>query len=139
MGISWLFAHVFELHQHREESYPKTICLKFKVFWWKKYEVKYAEDRFQKWKTLGHVSRPIPNRNQPTMKTPEQKQKTLNIPSSSSSREEKVKFKKSLLEALSTLGSDSEEEEAASAQEDCYAIQMAQNPIEDEEFDLDSM
>ena len=72
------------------------------------------------------------------MKTPEQKQKTLNIPSSNSSKKEKEKFKKSLLEALSSLGSDSEEE-AASAQEDCYAIQMAQNPEEDEEIDLDSL
>ena len=48
MGISWIFAHVYELHQHHEESYPKTICLKFKVFWWKKFEVKYVEDRFNK-------------------------------------------------------------------------------------------
>ena len=93
---------------------------------------------FKDGKLLGHISRPIPNKNQPTMKTPEQKQKTLNIPSSSSSKEEKVKFKKSFLEALSTLGSDSEEEEAASAQEDCYAIQMAQNPAEDEDFGFDS-
>nr|KYP41501.1 polyprotein [Cajanus cajan] len=53
MGISWLLAHLVEIHQHKEETYPKTICRKTKVFWWKKFEVKYVEERFQKWKTLG--------------------------------------------------------------------------------------
>ena len=140
MGISWLFAHIYELHQHREESYPHTICLKHKVFWWKKFEVKYVEDRFSKWKILGYVSKPIAKTgpSQPPLKTPEKKTSQLSTPSSSASKQEKLKYKKQLLEALSSLGSDSDEEEAVSSQINCYALQMAQDPAENEDFGFDS-
>nr|KYP75455.1 polyprotein [Cajanus cajan] len=130
MGISWLLAHILEVHQHKEESYPKTICRKTKVFWWKKFEVKYVEERFQKWKISGlQTSRP---KAQPQLKIGESLT-VENLEKLPSSKEEKSLLKKKLLEALSSLGSDSEEEEEV---EDCYAIQMAQNPEEDEELDF---
>ena len=91
---------------------------------------------------MGHVTKPIarPGPIQPTLKTPEKKNSTLSIPSSSASKKEKTAFKKHLLEALSSLGSDTEEEEeeAVSSQVNCYAIQMAQNPEDNEDFDFDS-
>nr|KYP44595.1 polyprotein [Cajanus cajan] len=130
MGISWLMAHLLEIHQHKEETYPKTICRKTKVFWWKKFEVKYVEDRFQKWKTMGLQTSSY--KVQPKLKIGESLT-SENLEKISSSKEEKTLLKKKLMEALSSLGSDSEDEEEV---EDCYAIQMAQKPEEDEEIDF---
>jgi len=47
MSVSWLCQHIYELHQHKPAPFPKILCLKVKIFWWKKFQVQYLEEKFR--------------------------------------------------------------------------------------------
>ncbi|KAL9298312.1 hypothetical protein ACSQ67_024208 [Phaseolus vulgaris] len=79
---------------HKPTPFPQHLCLKVKVFWWKKFQISYLEDKYRQWKNKSLT---------PT--TPQKKEKALAIAGKS-----KGEMRAALLQALSSLGSDDEEE-----------------------------
>ena len=50
MGIGWIAQHMLELHQHRPAPFPQHLCVKVKITWWKRFDVKFLEEKFRNWK-----------------------------------------------------------------------------------------
>jgi len=95
MGVSWLCQHVYEFHQHKPTPFPQHLCIKVKVFWWKKFQISFLEDKFRQWKNKSL-----------TPSTPQKKEKALSLTGKS-----KSEMRTALLQALSSLGSDDDDEE----------------------------
>jgi len=119
MGIGWIYQHVLEIHQHKPVPFPRHLCVKIKISWWKKFDIKFLEEKFPRWKN-GPITSPI---------TPEKQayQKKLARQLKGKS---KAEIRATLMEALSSLGSDEEDEEEESSSNPFY-----QN--EDDYFGLD--
>lgn len=118
-GIAWLLKFNYEYHIHLPEPFPKFICSVNTVSWWRKFNEKIVEDKFETWKKFGLQKRRLPSStNSPKSPSPHIKGKeavgssqslspySINVNASSP-----AELKKLLLEALSSVGSDEEVEE----------------------------
>jgi len=91
------------------------LCLKIKVTWWKRFDVKFLEEKFRNWKNRSIAPPPTPKKlAQPTKEKLKLKGKS------------KAEIRATLLEALSSLDSDEEEEEIHDPfydnEDDCFGI-----------------
>jgi len=62
MGVGWIWQHVFETHQHRPSPFPQHLCLKIKVSWWKRFDIKFLEEKFRNWKNGTMALPPTPQK-----------------------------------------------------------------------------
>jgi len=115
MGIGWIAQHMLELHQHRPAPFPQHLCVKVKITWWKRFDVKFLEEKFRNWKNKSIAPPRTPKKLvQPVKENLKLKGKS------------KAEIRVALLEALSSLDSDEEEEEINDPfydnEDDCFGI-----------------
>jgi len=118
MSVSWLCQHIYELHQHKPAPFPKTLCLKMKVFWGKKFQVQYLEEKFRTWKNKSL-----------NLATPQKKNEVMSGLRLKLKGKSKGDIKASLLQALSSYDSSEEEElddhPFFKNEDDCYGIDLS--------------
>ena len=100
MGVGWICQHIMELHQHRPVPFPQHLCLKIKVTWWKRFDIKFLEEKFRNWKNKSIAPPSTPKK---LVRPPTEKLKLKG--------KSKAEIRATLLEALSSLDSEEEEEE----------------------------
>jgi len=115
MGVGWIAQHMLELHQHRPVPFPQHLCLKIKVTWWKRFDIKFLEEKFRNWKNRSIAPPHTPKK---LAQPPREKLKLKG--------KSKAEIRATLLEALSSLDSDEDEEEINDPfyenEDDCFGI-----------------